>query len=856
MNNRLEVITSIFKKDLIGLAPLSLLVIGLTVLETLITELDLGIQSQTWVIIKLAAPYISKLAIGLLIIAAFQLDPPSSLTHDWLIRPVRKLDLFLSKILYLFVIAFLPLVLARLALNLVNGYSFTESILEASVFKTVEPMLTIPIFICVAILTRTMLQALAVVVGLLLFIGSISLVPVLTTPNADKMNFTGYEWLLSSLSFVIIVTCLAFVARFQYYRRDFQKARLSIAAALGAGIVTIFVSFQLPLWPLVFSTQSRLTNELDDDLTASLMLDSIYSCYPAVMVGNDIYGDAETPAEGMIGMAGLNYFTAWELESAGPGGIAFSTQVQARNIPRKWRLLTVNAVASISSMDGEKEFRLAPAAGSVPALINTQSEGTHFWAVPEQVVEELSTDPSTELRLELDLALLAPTEYELIPGSQRRYFPGIGYCSAEIDSRRNELQVECFKRGARPTVVSAEIKGVSTSRVDATWPDFSPNFMQLFGGSHYEMNIPSPSLIENPTALITIYEQKAFFSKEISQPGLLGAEASTCPLPFDMAEPDTLRASWSDRSPHQASFINVDRDVRLEVLEWSHPAEPELEPDANEPVFVLLAGGGATAHSFDDIAPRLASQYRTIALTRRGFGASSKPTSGYHISRLSEDVIEVMNAMHIEKAILVGHSLAGDELSALAADYPDRVSGLVYLDAAYDRSKDSIIQENNFNRFEPPRPRPLPQELASYSAAQSYFDRIDSVGIPEGAFMASFDFSSHSRIIDQRFGEAIMAQLDAPRYEQISAPTVSIYAIEKETQRVRSWYDPDDELLINAARRFYQLLTYFQREQISAFRSAMPQATVIEIQGGDHSIFISHEDEVFDAMIEFAESIH
>ena len=69
---------------------------------------------------------------------------------------------------------------------------------------------------------------------------------------------------------------------------------------------------------------------------------------------------------------------------------------------------------------------------------------------------------------------------------------------------------------------------------------------------------------------------------------------------------------WKDPSPHVARFVTVDTDVRLEVLDWGGSGRP----------VVLLAGGGDTAHVFDDFAPKLTAHYHVYGITRRGFGAS------------------------------------------------------------------------------------------------------------------------------------------------------------------------------------------------------------------------------------------
>src|SRR5260370_24887851 len=70
---------------------------------------------------------------------------------------------------------------------------------------------------------------------------------------------------------------------------------------------------------------------------------------------------------------------------------------------------------------------------------------------------------------------------------------------------------------------------------------------------------------------------------------------------------------WRDPSPHTAQFVSVDKDVRLEVLDWGRSGRP----------VILLAGRGNTAHVFVELAPKLAANYHAYGLTPRSFDASS-----------------------------------------------------------------------------------------------------------------------------------------------------------------------------------------------------------------------------------------
>lgn len=80
----------------------------------------------------------------------------------------------------------------------------------------------------------------------------------------------------------------------------------------------------------------------------------------------------------------------------------------------------------------------------------------------------------------------------------------------------------------------------------------------------------------------------------------------------------------ADPSSHQTQFVAVEEGVRLEVLDWGGTGR----------AIVLLAGSGNSAHVFDEFAPKLTTSGHVYGITRRGFGASSQPETGYDDQRL------------------------------------------------------------------------------------------------------------------------------------------------------------------------------------------------------------------------------
>jgi hypothetical protein len=115
-------------------------------------------------------------------------------------------------------------------------------------------------------------------------------------------------------------------------------------------------------------------------------------------------------------------------------------------------------------------------------------------------------------------------------------------------------------------------------------------------------------------------------------------------------------APWRDPSPHAVRFVTVDDGVRLEVLDWGGSGRS----------VVLLAGGGSTAHVFDDFAPKLAAHYRVYGITRRGCGASGFAESPNPVDRLRNDLLSSLDVLGLDRPVLAGHSIAGAEMRSRA----------------------------------------------------------------------------------------------------------------------------------------------------------------------------------------------
>ncbi len=351
--------------------------------------------------------------------------------------------------------------------------------------------------------------------------------------------------------------------------------------------------------------------------------------------------------------------------------------------------------------------------------------------------------------------------------------------------------------------------------------------------------------VEGSSVRFSVSSMRGTYQGEIAEGrnSIVGTWTQSRPLPleFHRATSETI---WKDPSPHSTQLVPVDKDVKLEVVDWGGTGRP----------VVFLAGLGNTAHVFDKFAPKLAATHHVYGITRRGYGASSVPSSGYDASRLGDDVLAVLNTLKLRGAVLVGHSIGGQELSSVGSRHPERVAGLIYLDAGYpyafyDRARgdldvDLADLQRKLEQLQSGGgdTRTLMQELIETTLPGFERDLRERQNLlpPEVVPVAA-----QQQMLTPMAERAILS--GAQKYTNIRGPVLAIYAVPR---------DPPPAVRSNpAALAAFEAGNANREAQTKAFETGVPSARVVRLAHANHFVFVSNEADVLREMNAFLDRL-
>jgi hypothetical protein len=464
----------IVKKDWKLLWPL-VMIVGATHIINTVLWLVLGFfeEPRQLVLIANIFPTAVFLGIAALIVTAVHQDALPGDRQDWLVRPIRRRDLILGKLLFVSVAVQGPMLLVDLAHCMATGFSFWDS-LSAAGSRNIYLLLTFSLPVLgVAALTTTFVEAVGGFLALCLIVVviRIGVLAALGTATASSFATMSNGWVMLEFWSAVALATAAVVIPLQYFRRATMPSR---AIALGAVFILPLSAF-IP-WAPAFAFQQWLSADPG-------------AANAVVIAFDPNLGKIALPA----GTANLadSVWLPLQVSGLAPESILLNDRSEVRIIARDGKIL----------YHGLTTRAPQAARGVGPVFIDdfpvrTTAGGqvyTHqIITLPHKIYELVHGQP---VRMELDYSLTlfhigASDTIAALNGDKG--IANLGLCKTKIDDDGDEVEIGC-KTLSEVTCGTFVLKNVVSGRqnppavfCNKNYPPitahFIPNAMLNFGG--------------------------------------------------------------------------------------------------------------------------------------------------------------------------------------------------------------------------------------------------------------------------------------------------------------------------------------------------------------------------------------
>jgi hypothetical protein len=428
---------------------------------------------------------VSLLATGILIVMVVHEDALPGLTQDWLVRPIRRRDLLLSKVLFVALLVQGPILLTEVGQCLAAGFPLGRS-LAAPLSRSVWMFLAMDLpVLAFATLTRSLAQAagggIAVVVGFAL----VTQATILYT-NFNRIWVTDAAQVAWGLAGVALVLAL------QYHRRKTTGARWAYGAT---ALVWLFVQF-LP-WQPAFAIEKRLSPQP--------------AAADAVQIAFDpAYGRFHRPA----GQPAPLSFRA----SRATNDVDVWAPVRVSGVSDGQMLTNDGAVGRLIGPGGTK---IDLGRSGMPIPWDLRGPFHYLIFIPKDIYNRLKDQP-VGLELDYSLTLLQANPAQAIPATgATRWIEEVGRCSTRTSAEGGQVELGCLTPGNPPCVtLSLEYRGTGQRPTQGSGcgSDYAPYFGRVNGDSisRFVREIPLVgSELRDARVVLTPYRPEAHFTRKV-----------------------------------------------------------------------------------------------------------------------------------------------------------------------------------------------------------------------------------------------------------------------------------------------------------------------------------------------------
>ena len=300
-------------------------------------------------------------------------------------------------------------------------------------------------------------------------------------------------------------------------------------------------------------------------------------------------------------------------------------------------------------------------------------------------------------------------------------------------------------------------------------------------------------------------------------------------------------AAWSDAAAHRSGFLAAN-GIRLHYLDWGGLG----------PVLILIHGGLDNAHIFDDLAPAFTEQFRVIAYDLRGHG-HSEASGPFDTTARTEDLRGLMDSLGIARAHLAGWSMGGNDITAMAGTYPERVDSIVYLEGAYDWGDPAFAEACKSPPMEFLAPASVMRSLDAYLDYQKalWFPGVSNTRRFEADVRdlveIQLDGTVRPRMTDSVTQAVLSATLtDRRDYTGVCAPALAIYA--ETFLDVRNGEPAQLAKNLDWEKKY---MAPFRSASIKRLQRELPGVEIVKVPGTHKDFVFTSREEVVSVMRRF-----
>jgi len=525
--SRTSVIRAVIEKDLRLYWPIVALIVAVRAGAWALQAVSVFSQSNANDLQSLA-----QLAGVFLIVAVVQQDPAVSDRHDWLIRPIRKLDLLLAKAIFIILFTVAPMEISDAAIQLTGGMAPSE-VLKVITADCVTALIGVPGVITFAVLTRTLMIAIAATIAAM----AVYIVFFLTSLE-NVVTGSPVRWLVDLPLFLAVAAIGVIALWLAYRRREMTQAR----ALFAGGILLLFaLSCYAPAHAL-FAAQQAISGNAQAASGVALVpaagcIADAHRTEFSSETGSDVImaapGETITATDNdhkpmserdLRKLPGMFAPAPWAprlYDRQGPSPIVFTTWVQPAGAPAG-SLLIVDDVRGVY-VDGAGQVVGAPLLGRRIREAFHHSGLNDFhenWLISRDVA---AAQANARLRLDYDLTLLTPTgSYSFAPGAKGGRVAGLGDCTLDKISTTSVSLIKCSLSGPRPALISTQLSGQPEHREA---PNYAPGWLRSDDPVE-TVDVDTTHMAPGQPVTLTAYRVVSHFHRSLLEPRGATAGAS------------------------------------------------------------------------------------------------------------------------------------------------------------------------------------------------------------------------------------------------------------------------------------------------------------------------------------------